>query len=124
LSRPSRSAAGSRPAAAISVQKLRIRRPSRLQRKIARDPDGHALRAAAAARVPPQPATVRDARRLLVLTAINLAACTAYLYFAPGAVYAAAGATRFLKAALLTVAVGAMVLGYRFLIFLITLYVI
>ncbi len=59
-----------------------------------------------------------------VLTAINLAACTAYLYFATGAVYAAAGATRFLKAALLTVAVGAIVLGYRFLIFLITLYVI
>jgi hypothetical protein len=59
-----------------------------------------------------------------VLTAINLAACTAYVYFATGAVYAAAGAARFLKAALLTIAVGAIVLGYRFLIFLITLYVI
>jgi len=69
-------------------------------------------------------AGLNSARVDNVLTAINLAACLAYLWFATATVYAGAGATRFLKAALLTVAVGAIVLGYRFLIFLLTLYVI
>jgi hypothetical protein len=57
-----------------------------------------------------------------VLTVINLLACATYLYFATGAVYAARGAMRVVKAATLAIAVGAIVLGYRFLVFLITLY--
>ena len=69
-------------------------------------------------------AGLESARMDNVLTALNLAACTVYLYVATGAVYAARGATRFVKAGLLALAVGAIVLGYRFLIFLITLYVI
>jgi Protein of unknown function (DUF3667) len=54
--------------------------------------------------------------------ALLLAAIATYLYFATGAVYGAAGIARVLKVALLTVAVAAAVPGYRFLIFLITLY--
>lgn len=57
-----------------------------------------------------------------VLTAVNLVACALYLYLAIGPVYAATGATRLMKAALLSVAVAAIVVGYRFLLFLITLY--
>jgi hypothetical protein len=59
-----------------------------------------------------------------VLTAINVVACTAYLYVATGAVYASTGAGRVLKAFALALAVGAIVLGYRFLVFLFTLYMI
>jgi Protein of unknown function (DUF3667) len=57
-----------------------------------------------------------------VLTAVNLVACALYLYLAIGPVYAASGATRLMKAALLSVAVAAIVVGYRFVLFLITLY--
>lgn len=57
-----------------------------------------------------------------VLTVVNLLACTAYLYVAIGPVYSARGATRLVKALLLSVAVGAIVVGYRFVLFLITLY--
>ncbi len=57
-----------------------------------------------------------------VLTIINLAACALYLYAAIGPVYEADGALRVVKAVLLTLAVGAIVLGYRFVLFLITLY--
>ncbi|MGH3851062.1 MAG: hypothetical protein ACRDRT_15435 [Pseudonocardiaceae bacterium] len=57
-----------------------------------------------------------------VLTVINLAACFTYLYMATGAVYGAAGAARSIKALALTFAVGCIVPGYRFVIFLITLY--
>jgi hypothetical protein len=59
-----------------------------------------------------------------VLTAINVVACTVYLYVATGAVYASTGAGRVLKAFALALAVGAIVLGYRFLVFLFTLYMI
>jgi hypothetical protein len=58
-----------------------------------------------------------------VLSVINLSACTAYLYAAIGPAYAARGPARFVKALVLAIAVGAIVLGYRFMLFLITLYV-
>jgi hypothetical protein len=57
-----------------------------------------------------------------VLSAANFAVCAAYLYVAIGAVYGAAGATRILRAVVLAFAVAAIVLGYRFALFLITLY--
>lgn len=57
-----------------------------------------------------------------VLSVANLAACTLYLYLAIGPVYAATGTLRAVQALLLAVAVGAIVVGYRFVIFLITLY--
>jgi Protein of unknown function (DUF3667) len=66
-----------------------------------------------------------SARMDNVLTVINLLACAMYLYAATGPVYAESGAaTRVLKACGLALAVGAIVLGYRFLIFLFTLYAI
>ncbi|MEP6875901.1 MAG: DUF3667 domain-containing protein [Burkholderiales bacterium] len=57
-----------------------------------------------------------------VLTVINLVACGMYLYAAIGPVYGASGAMRVAKAVVLTFAVGLIVLGYRFVLFLITLY--
>lgn len=57
-----------------------------------------------------------------VLSIANLAACMVYIYVAIGPVYGAAGASRVAKAAVLALAVGAIVLGYRFALFLITLY--
>lgn len=45
-----------------------------------------------------------------------------YLYFATGTVYRARGLVRVLKVATLTVGVAAIVLGYRFVLLLITLY--
>ena len=51
-----------------------------------------------------------------------LGACVAYLARATGVFYGARGARRALAVAVLTVAVGAIVLGYRFAVFLITLY--
>jgi hypothetical protein len=56
------------------------------------------------------------------LSVANLAICAVYIYLAIGPVYHATGALRAAKALLLAVAVGAIVLGYRFAIFLITLY--
>ena len=49
-------------------------------------------------------------------------ACAVYLYVATGTVYGETGAARTLKVAALTVAVAAIVLGYRFALLLITLY--
>ena len=49
-------------------------------------------------------------------------ACATYLYFAIGAVYATRGVWRVLQAAILTVALVAIVLGYRFVLLLITFY--
>jgi hypothetical protein len=46
----------------------------------------------------------------------------AYLYIATAVVYEAKGLVRVLKGALLTVAIAAAVPGYRFLVFLVTLY--
>jgi hypothetical protein len=57
-----------------------------------------------------------------VLSVVNLAACAAYLYLAIGPVYGATGLLRTTKAILLALAVAAIVLGYRFVLFFITLY--
>lgn len=57
-----------------------------------------------------------------VLSVISFAACSLYLYLAIGPVYETAGATRFVQTAVLALAVPVIVLGYRFVIFLITLY--
>ena len=51
-----------------------------------------------------------------------LIACGAYLYVATKKVYAADGAARVVKVLVLTVGVGACVLGYRFALFVLTLY--
>lgn len=55
-----------------------------------------------------------------VLSVANLAACAAYLYMAIGPVYGAVGALRIVQAGVLAIAVAAIVLGYRFVLFLIT----
>jgi hypothetical protein len=57
-----------------------------------------------------------------VISAANLAACMVYIYLAIGPAYGATGAPRALKAVVLAVAVAAIVVGYRFLLFVITLY--
>ncbi len=64
-----------------------------------------------------------ESRRMdLILSASSMIACAAYLYVATGTAYGARGAKRVLKVLVLTAAVAVMVLGYRFLLFLITLY--
>ena len=57
-----------------------------------------------------------------VLSIANLAIGAIYIYLAVGPVYAATGASRVAKAIVLALAVAAIVLGYRFLLFVITLY--
>jgi len=57
-----------------------------------------------------------------VLTFVNLAACATYLYVATGRVYGAKGALRIAKALALSLAVAGILLGYRFVLFLFTLY--
>ncbi|MBB3181779.1 DUF3667 domain-containing protein [Variovorax sp. Sphag1AA] len=57
-----------------------------------------------------------------VLSVANLAACALYLYVAIGRVYGARGAMRVVQAIVLALAVGVIALGYRFALFLITLY--
>ena len=56
------------------------------------------------------------------LSVINLAACATYLYVATGTVYGASGAIRVVKALALALAVAGILLGYRFVLFLFTLY--
>jgi len=56
------------------------------------------------------------------LSAINLAACATYLYIATGTVYRATGAIRVVKVLGLALFVAGILLGYRFVLFLITLY--
>jgi len=56
-----------------------------------------------------------------VLSIINLAACALYIYLAIGPVYDTTGARRIAQAAVLAIAVAAIVIGYRFALFLITL---
>jgi len=56
-----------------------------------------------------------------VMSLANLAACGAYVYLATGTVFGARGPLRLLKVAGLAVCAGAVVLGYRFVLFLITL---
>jgi hypothetical protein len=58
----------------------------------------------------------------LTLVFSSLLACAVYLYAATAAVYGARGWLRGLQVALLTVGVAAIVLGYRFALFAITLY--
>jgi len=58
----------------------------------------------------------------LTLTLFNLGATALYLWFAIGAFYGARGPLRIAKMAGLAVAVGGITLGYRFAIFLVTLY--
>lgn len=57
-----------------------------------------------------------------ILSVFNLSACAAYLYAATGAFYGASGIGRVVKSIALAVAVAAIVLGYRFVIFLIVLH--
>jgi hypothetical protein len=57
-----------------------------------------------------------------LLSVANVIACAAYVHFAIGPVYDATGTMRAIKAVLLTLAVAVIVLGYRFVLFLITLY--
>jgi len=57
-----------------------------------------------------------------VLSTLIVAACAAYLYRATGRVYGARGGMRVAQSFLLALAVGCLVLGYRFAIFLVTLY--
>ena len=51
-----------------------------------------------------------------------LLACGMYLHVATGKVYGATGVSRVLKVVALTVAVASIVLGYRFVLLVITLY--
>jgi hypothetical protein len=57
-----------------------------------------------------------------LLTALILVCSTAYLYLASGRVYGVAGWGRAARSLLLALAVGVIVVGYRFAIFLVTLY--
>jgi hypothetical protein len=57
-----------------------------------------------------------------LVSMLILASCATYLYGATGRVYGARGPLRIVQAMLLAVALGSIVLGYRFVIFLVTLY--
>ena len=57
-----------------------------------------------------------------ILSTINLAACATYLYQAAGTVYSASGAIRAIKALVLALVVAGILLGYRFVLFVVTLY--
>ena len=58
----------------------------------------------------------------LTLTVINMVVCGIYLYRASGVFYGARGVTRVARTVILALALGALVVAYRFVIFLITLY--
>lgn len=57
-----------------------------------------------------------------ILSVFNLTACAVYLYIATGRVYGGSSMIRAAKIAILAPAVASILLGYRFVIFLITLY--
>lgn len=57
-----------------------------------------------------------------VLSIVLLIVCGIYLYFSTGAVYGGSGTPRVLRTIALTVGAAAIVLGYRFVLLLITLY--
>ena len=57
-----------------------------------------------------------------VLSVANLSACALYAYLAIGPVYGTTGVPRVAKALVLVLAAAAIVLGYRFALFFITLY--
>jgi hypothetical protein len=63
-----------------------------------------------------------SARMDNILSIFNFLACATYLYFATGPAYGARGAARVFKALLLAIAVAVFFLGYRFILFVITLY--
>ena len=65
---------------------------------------------------------LESARVDTVLSIINVLACALYLFAAIGPAYGARGVSRVLKAGALAVAVGVIVVGYRFVVFLVTLY--
>ena len=56
------------------------------------------------------------------VSAVNLGVCMVYLYLATGAYYASRGVARVAQVLVLGVGAAAIVIGYRFLLFLITLY--
>ena len=56
------------------------------------------------------------------LSLVNLVACATYLYVATGTAYGARGTLRVVKALVLSLAVAGILLGYRFALFLFTLY--
>jgi hypothetical protein len=56
------------------------------------------------------------------LSLFNLTACAIYIHLAAGTFYGSRGWPRIVKAVLLSVVLGAIALGYRFTIFVITLY--
>ena len=57
-----------------------------------------------------------------VLSVANLAACASYLYLAIGPVYGVVNPRRAVQTVVLALSVAAIVLGYRFALFMITLY--
>ena len=65
---------------------------------------------------------LESARLDNILSVVNFAAAALYLYIAAGAVYGSRGTSRALRVLALTVGAAAILLGYRFLLFLITLY--
>lgn len=67
-------------------------------------------------------AGLNSARMDNILSLINLAACATYLYIATGTVYGASGLIRGIKVLALALAVTGILLGYRFVLFLSTLY--
>ena len=67
-------------------------------------------------------AGLNSARMDNILSLINLSASATYLYIATGTVYGARGASRGIKVVALAMAVTVILLGYRFVLFLITLY--
>ena len=67
-------------------------------------------------------AGLNSARMDNILSLINLTACATYLFIATGTVYGASGLIRGIKVLVLALAVAGILLGYRFILFLITLY--
>jgi hypothetical protein len=67
-------------------------------------------------------AGLNSARMDNVLSLINLVACATYLYVATGTAYDANGAIRVIKTLAFALAVAGILLGYRFALFLLTLY--
>ncbi len=63
-----------------------------------------------------------SARMDNILSLINLAACAIYLYIATGTVYGSRGLIRVVKVLVLAAAIFGILLGYRFALFLGTLY--
>ncbi len=67
-------------------------------------------------------AGLQSARLDNILSIINFGVAALYLYIATGVVYGWRGVTRALSVLALTIGAAAILLGYRFLLFLITLY--